>query len=161
MFRTHFFEISNKFFVFLLLISSPFVESTVCSANEFMCDQRCLPMEYRCNGFNECNDGTDERDCPEIGKFDFFAFLHIKYYRCYFAMCYRQNFRCKKLLQIMVCWGQFLYCYRIISTDHILLSISFFHIVMKLSITFLCSNVITFLWWKVIIGNISVKKFVR
>uniref|UniRef100_A0A1A9W8R9 SEA domain-containing protein n=1 Tax=Glossina brevipalpis TaxID=37001 RepID=A0A1A9W8R9_9MUSC len=36
----------------------------VCSANEFKCDNRCLPKEYQCNGVTECFDRTDEENCP-------------------------------------------------------------------------------------------------
>lgn len=36
----------------------------VCAATEFKCDERCLPKEYQCNGVIECNDRTDEDNCP-------------------------------------------------------------------------------------------------
>lgn len=43
----------------------------VCSSDEFRCDNRCLPNEYRCNGVAECLDRGDEANCPDNGKFPF------------------------------------------------------------------------------------------
>lgn len=39
-----------------------------CTENEFKCDNQCMPRDYQCNGYAECNDGTDEMNCPEKGK---------------------------------------------------------------------------------------------
>jgi len=36
-----------------------------CQVEEFTCDNgKCLPQQWKCNGVDECGDGTDERHCP-------------------------------------------------------------------------------------------------
>jgi len=35
-----------------------------CSSDEFSCDNgNCIAQNQRCNGQNNCGDGSDERDC--------------------------------------------------------------------------------------------------
>ena len=37
---------------------------SACRDSEFLCDgARCLPAEKVCNGWEECDDGTDEENC--------------------------------------------------------------------------------------------------
>ena len=40
-----------------------------CREGEFLCDgRRCLDIRRRCNGFQECLDGTDELNCGRCQK---------------------------------------------------------------------------------------------
>lgn len=36
-----------------------------CEPNEFACDgSRCIPKSKQCDYVEDCDDGTDEHDCP-------------------------------------------------------------------------------------------------
>ena len=38
-----------------------------CSANQFTCNNgHCVPSTARCNGNNECKDGSDESNCGNL-----------------------------------------------------------------------------------------------
>ena len=37
-----------------------------CETNEFACDgSRCIPKSKQCDDVHDCDDQTDEHDCPE------------------------------------------------------------------------------------------------
>lgn len=53
------FVFSSKF----RLLSTNLAGASYCTADEFFCDDRCLPVYYKCDGVEQCSDGSDEDNC--------------------------------------------------------------------------------------------------
>ncbi|XP_026313743.1 sortilin-related receptor-like [Hyposmocoma kahamanoa] len=72
------------------------VQSYICYDNEFLCDStRCVSLSKRCDGNNDCYDGTDEKICnidsngKICGDDDF---------RCNNGMCIEGSRRCDRIV---------------------------------------------------------------
>ncbi len=55
-------------------------DATNCSIKEFPCKTRegtkCMPLMFKCDNFQDCDDNEDERDCGTGGTIIKFLFSH-------------------------------------------------------------------------------------
>lgn len=54
----------SAFYLYIYLLSGQLERS--CAQNQFTCqsDGSCVRLWFLCDGDNDCDDGSDERDCP-------------------------------------------------------------------------------------------------
>ncbi|XP_035257773.1 low-density lipoprotein receptor-related protein 6 [Anguilla anguilla] len=63
-------------------------EPPTCSPEQFSCasgEVDCIPQAWRCDGYPECDDGSDERDCPVCSYSEF---------QCDSRQCVDMSLRC-------------------------------------------------------------------
>lgn len=66
-----------------------------CGENEFQCknDLKCIPATKRCNGRYDCQDSTDESDCPNLEEKSYLC--HNKsLYQCDNLNCIEEDLLC-------------------------------------------------------------------
>ncbi len=66
--------VSNSYFT---VTSPPIADTYICLSGQFKCTrkQKCIPLNLRCNGQDDCGDGEDETDCRKL-RHDTFCSLH-------------------------------------------------------------------------------------
>ena len=53
-----------------MYVSPPAADA--CTPGEFQCNNgRCLDIRRKCNGYDECGDGSDEIDCGRLVQIPF------------------------------------------------------------------------------------------
>lgn len=55
----------KDFFVLNMTYTWLFTTDQTCSPSAFTCtNKRCIPMYFKCDGDEDCFDGSDELNCP-------------------------------------------------------------------------------------------------
>lgn len=54
-------------------------DCALCPREQFKCENGpCIPENKKCNGYPDCSDGSDERDCRKLIFIYFNAVAHIQ-----------------------------------------------------------------------------------
>ena len=57
------------------------IETRSCETDQFRCKNgRCLPIDYRCDGDNDCDDNSDESPIAQCRKLTVTYFNHLLWF---------------------------------------------------------------------------------